>query len=94
MIGTQLYRTETAPRYYLGHSFALGYLVANIAVVLILWTLLNRENTRRDAQLATRNDLPLDVQKQARAASDSSDEERQNVASFQGDDDVRWRFMI
>jgi hypothetical protein len=49
VLGTQLYRTETAPRYYLGHSFALGYLGANIIVVSILWYVLNRENGKRDA---------------------------------------------
>ncbi|KAL4795662.1 major facilitator superfamily domain-containing protein [Aspergillus venezuelensis] len=32
VIGTQLYRTETSPRYFLGHGFSLGYLVANIIV--------------------------------------------------------------
>ncbi|RMZ80627.1 hypothetical protein DV738_g2586, partial [Chaetothyriales sp. CBS 135597] len=49
ILGTQLYRTETSPRFYLGHSFALGYLVANIVVVGILWWVLHRENKRRDA---------------------------------------------
>ncbi|KAK4994551.1 hypothetical protein LTR66_005440 [Elasticomyces elasticus] len=33
VLGTQLYRSNTAPRLILGHSFALAYLVANIAVV-------------------------------------------------------------
>jgi len=51
VIGTQLYRTETAPHFYLGHSFAMGYLVANIGVVLVLWSVLNRENRGRDAGL-------------------------------------------
>ncbi|RMD41902.1 hypothetical protein DV735_g3204, partial [Chaetothyriales sp. CBS 134920] len=49
VLGTQLYRTETSPRYFLGHSFALGYLVANLVVVSILWWVLSRENKRRDA---------------------------------------------
>ena len=48
VIGTQLYRTETAPRYFLGHSFALGYLVANLIVVSTLWWVLQSENTKRD----------------------------------------------
>lgn len=48
VLGTQLYRTETAPRYYLGHSFALGYLVANVIVTSTTWWLLRRENARRD----------------------------------------------
>jgi Major Facilitator Superfamily len=48
VLGTQLYRTETAPRYYLGHGFALGYLVANIIVTATTWWLLKRENARRN----------------------------------------------
>ncbi|RQM08698.1 hypothetical protein DH86_00000424 [Scytalidium sp. 3C] len=47
VIGTQLYRPATSPRYYLGHGFALGYLVANIVVTLITWSLLTKENAKR-----------------------------------------------
>jgi cyanate permease len=47
VLGTQLYRTETAPRFYLGHAFAAGYLVANIIVTSTIWWLLKRENARR-----------------------------------------------
>lgn len=35
VIGTQLYCTEMRPRYFLGHGFAMGYLVANMVVVSI-----------------------------------------------------------
>nr|VWP00086.1 Uncharacterized protein [Ganoderma boninense] len=48
VIGTQLYRPATSPRYVLGHSFALAYLVGNILVAVALWWLLSRENRRRD----------------------------------------------
>ena len=48
VLGTQLYRTEDSPRYFLGHSFALGYLVANIAVAGTTWFVLGRENKRRE----------------------------------------------
>lgn len=48
VLGTQLYRTETAPHYYLGHSFALAYMVANVVVTVITWFVLKRENARRD----------------------------------------------
>ena len=48
VLGTQLYRGNDGPRFTLGHSFALGYLCANIIVVGLLWVLLRRENTRRD----------------------------------------------
>ncbi|KAF9700053.1 hypothetical protein EKO04_001630 [Ascochyta lentis] len=47
VLGTQLYRTETAPRYVLGHSFALGYLVLNIVVVNVLWWRLKSENKQK-----------------------------------------------
>ena len=48
VLGTQLYRSNDGPRFFLGHGFALGYLVANIAVVGLLWIVLRRENTKRD----------------------------------------------
>lgn len=49
VLGTQLYRPATAPRYLLGHGFALGYLVANVAVTCIIWWYLERQNKKRDA---------------------------------------------
>ena len=48
VLGTQLYRSTDGPRFFVGHSFALGYLCANVVVVGILWTVLRRENARRD----------------------------------------------
>ena len=48
VLGTQLYRSTDGPRYFLGHGFALGYLCANVLVVGTLWTVLKRENARRD----------------------------------------------
>lgn len=48
VLGTQLYRTESAPRFYLGHGFAMGYLVANICVVSVLYLVLKRENTQKE----------------------------------------------
>ncbi|KAK0609503.1 major facilitator superfamily domain-containing protein [Bombardia bombarda] len=48
VLGTQLYRTEHRPRYVVGHSMALAYLVGNIAVSSLLYFLLKRENARRD----------------------------------------------
>lgn len=48
VLGTQLYRSESAPRFFLGHSFALGYLVMNIVVVSILYFVLKRENEHKD----------------------------------------------
>lgn len=48
VIGTQLYRSNDGPRYIVGHSVALAYLVGNIAVVGTLWWLLRRINRQRD----------------------------------------------
>ena len=47
VLGTQLYRSNDGPRYFLGHGFALGYLVANVFVVGTLWAVLRQENGRR-----------------------------------------------
>ena len=49
VLGTQLYRANDGPRYIVGHSFALGYLIANVGVCATLWAILRRENKRREA---------------------------------------------
>ncbi|EEY16044.1 conserved hypothetical protein [Verticillium alfalfae VaMs.102] len=48
ILGTQLYRANDGPRFIIGHSFALGYLAANILVCATLRFILKRENTRRE----------------------------------------------
>ena len=50
VLGTQLYRPNTSPRFYLGHGFAIGYLFANIVVVGTLWVVLKKTNERKVAQ--------------------------------------------
>ncbi|KAH7390305.1 MFS nicotinic acid transporter-like protein [Cadophora sp. MPI-SDFR-AT-0126] len=50
VLGTQLYRPKTSPRWYLGHGFALGYLVCNLIVSGTLWALLKRENNAKIAR--------------------------------------------
>ncbi|KAL3422689.1 MFS transporter [Phlyctema vagabunda] len=52
VLGTQLYRPGTAPTFKLGHSFALGYLVANLLVVGTLWWTLSRENRAKEQRAA------------------------------------------
>lgn len=52
VIGTQLYRPKTSPRYILGHSVALGYLVGNLIVVSALWWVLTRENKKKQEYLS------------------------------------------
>ncbi|KAI9930596.1 hypothetical protein MW887_011350 [Aspergillus wentii] len=81
VLGTQLYRTETAPRYYLGHSFALGYLVANIIVVAILWQVLKRENAEKERE--------RESQGLSAFMGDLGDAE----GEFLGDKDPRWIFQ-
>ena len=76
VLGTQLYRTNTAPRFVLGHSFALGYLAMEIVTASTLWFVLKRENARRNAN------EPIDE----RDVTDWS------TADFKGDSDLRWRF--
>ncbi|KAI0110693.1 MFS general substrate transporter [Hypoxylon sp. NC0597] len=49
VLGTQLYRATDGPRFIVGHSLALAYLVANAVVVTILGIRLKRENQRRQA---------------------------------------------
>jgi MFS family permease len=53
ILGTQLYRTETAPHYRLGHLFALGYLVGNIVVTSTQWYVLKRANDEKERRQAT-----------------------------------------
>jgi len=58
VLGTQLYRPITSPRYILGHSFALGYLCMNIVVVGTLWYLLAKENRKKQAYLDQHPETP------------------------------------
>ena len=48
VLGTQIYRTEDAPRFFVGHGLAFAYLCANVVVVGSLWAILKAENARRD----------------------------------------------
>lgn len=81
VIGTQLYRTETSPRYFLGHGFALGYLVANIFVVAILWKVLQKKNVEKERLREVQGLRPL--------MGDIGDAE----GDFLGDKDPRWVFQ-
>lgn len=51
VLGTQLYRNESKPRFFVGHGMAAGYLFSNVLVVSTLWWVLKRENERRDRGL-------------------------------------------
>jgi hypothetical protein len=60
VLGTQLYRPNTSPRFHLGHGFAMGYLVANMVVVSTLWLVLSQENRRRDRAVADGSEVEGD----------------------------------
>ncbi|KAI0875918.1 major facilitator superfamily domain-containing protein [Hypoxylon argillaceum] len=47
VVGTQLYRSHDGPRFIVGHSFALGYLLANAIAVTVLALVLRKENKER-----------------------------------------------
>ncbi|KAM0425694.1 hypothetical protein ACHAPT_008941 [Fusarium lateritium] len=49
VLGTQLYRANDGPRFIVGHSMALAYLVANAIVVTVLGGRLKKQNESRAA---------------------------------------------
>ncbi|KAL1969183.1 hypothetical protein VTN77DRAFT_437 [Rasamsonia byssochlamydoides] len=81
VLGTQLYRAESSPRFFVGHGFALGYLVANIGVVGILWLVLRRENVKKAQERERRGIAPLEEVGNAEG-------------DFLGDEDPRWVFQL
>lgn len=80
VLGTQLYRAKTAPRYVLGHSFALGYLCMNLVVISTLLWFLNKENRDKAAHLIANPTTP--------GFHDSAEDVKQ------GDRHPRWKFQI
>jgi MFS family permease len=80
VLGTQLYRPNTSPRYVLGHSFALGYLCLNVVVVSALWWILNKENRQKEEFLAAHPGTA--------GFHDTAEDLRQ------GDRHPRWRFQV
>ncbi|EJF58076.1 MFS general substrate transporter [Dichomitus squalens LYAD-421 SS1] len=81
VIGTQLYRPVTSPRYILGHSFALGYLAANIVVTIALWWVLDRENKKRDLH-------------QAKKVGGSGDDEVGSESGWPNGEHPSWRYNL
>ncbi|KAF5664819.1 tartrate transporter [Fusarium heterosporum] len=49
VMGTQLYRSGDGPRFVVGHSMALAYLVANVVVATLLGWRLKKQNQSRAA---------------------------------------------
>lgn len=81
IIGTQLYRSGSTPRFFVGHGVALGYLVANIVVISIMWRVLHRENVEKERVREAQGLSPL--------MGDVGDAE----GDFLGDKDLRWVFQ-
>ncbi|KAK8128676.1 hypothetical protein PG984_009784 [Apiospora sp. TS-2023a] len=79
VLGTQLYRSTDGPRFIVGHSFALVYLLANVVVVSLLWWRLRRENRRRDEVAA-------------QVPGDAAAPVVEGFSDWKGDSDPRWRF--
>lgn len=80
VMGTQLYRSEWSPRYFVGHGVALAYLAANIAVTGTLWLVLTRENKKKEEIRRSQGLAPLE---EVGAAE----------GGFLGDEDPRWVFQ-
>ncbi|KAE8454574.1 hypothetical protein EG329_000197 [Mollisiaceae sp. DMI_Dod_QoI] len=60
VLGTQLYRPDTSPRWFLGHGFAIGYLIGNLFVTGLLWWTLGRENSAKEARRAAGENIGND----------------------------------
>jgi MFS family permease len=80
VLGTQLYRPNTSPKYVLGHSFALGYLAMNIVVICTLWYILAYENRKKH--------LYLEQNPSTGSFHDISED------GLKGDRHPRWRFNV
>ncbi|KAI2476821.1 MFS transporter [Pyrenophora tritici-repentis] len=80
VLGTQLYRANSGPRYVLGHSFALGYCCLNLVVVGALLVLLKKENREKDKVLLERPETG--------GFHDSVEDLKM------GDRHPRWRFQV
>jgi MFS family permease len=79
VLGTQLYRANSGPRYVLGHSFALGYLCLNLVVVTALWYILKKENRLKEEHLS--------AHPETKGFHDSVEDLKM------GDQHPRWRFQ-
>ncbi|CRG86584.1 putative transporter C1002,16c [Talaromyces islandicus] len=80
VMGTQLYRSEWSPRYFVGHGVALAYLAANIVVTGTLWLVLSKENKKKEEIRRSQGLAPLE---EVGAAE----------GGFLGDEDPRWVFQ-
>ncbi|KAJ1737167.1 hypothetical protein LPJ72_000743 [Coemansia sp. Benny D160-2] len=64
-VGTQIYKTKTAPRFYMGYGVCLAFTVVMIVFSLSLSFVLKRENARRDATHGEPKELTAEEQQEA-----------------------------
>ncbi|KAJ1724734.1 hypothetical protein LPJ53_001017 [Coemansia erecta] len=64
-VGTQIYKTNTAPRFFMGYGVCLAFTVVMIVVSLVLSFVLKRENARRDEIYGEPKPLTPEEQQQA-----------------------------
>ncbi|KAJ1853161.1 hypothetical protein LPJ73_002698 [Coemansia sp. RSA 2703] len=64
-VGTQIYKSKTAPRFFMGYGVCLAFTVVMIVVSLALSYVLKRENARRDELYG--EPMPLTPQEQQEA---------------------------
>ncbi|KAI8324881.1 MFS general substrate transporter [Martensiomyces pterosporus] len=64
-VGTQIYKTQTAPRFFMGYGVCLAFTVVMIVFSLVLSLLLKRENARRDSEFGEPKPLTAEEQQEA-----------------------------
>ncbi|KAJ2500583.1 hypothetical protein GGH96_002626 [Coemansia sp. RSA 1972] len=64
-VGTQIYKTPTAPRFFMGYGVCLAFTVVMVVFSLVLTFVLNRENNRRDEQYGEPKPLTPEEQQEA-----------------------------
>ncbi|KAJ2548462.1 hypothetical protein EV175_004826 [Coemansia sp. RSA 1933] len=64
-VGTQIYKTKTAPRFFMGYGVCLAFTVVMIVFAIALSIILKRENARRDAQYGEPKKLTPEEQQEA-----------------------------
>ncbi|KAJ2367880.1 hypothetical protein H4S02_000441 [Coemansia sp. RSA 2611] len=64
-VGTQIYKSPTAPRFFMGYGVCLAFTVVMIVFSLGLTVFLKRENDRRDAKYGAPKPLTSEEQQEA-----------------------------
>ncbi|KAJ2783185.1 hypothetical protein H4R18_001852 [Coemansia javaensis] len=64
-VGTQIYKSKTAPRFFMGYGVCLAFTVVMVVFALALTFVLRRENARRDAAYGPPKPLSPEEQQEA-----------------------------